>query len=312
MTTGDGFDVRSLALTYRDGHHLHAHVHPWAQLVYARSGVLHVSAVGRIWITPPTRAIWIPHGTEHQIDVRGETALRTLYVSPDRARTVDPSVRALEVVPLLRELIVHIVSIGMLDPQRPEHDRLASVLMDLVSEARTIDLMLPMPRDPRALKLAQYLRSMPGDKQSLEAMVADTGASLRTLQRCFADETGMTIENWRQKARLVHSAAALAEGAPVLEASLACGYDSPSAFIVAFRKQFGITPGRFRFDASDSPSTRPILKMRTADRQRKQPTSVPNPLSTAEIEALQSVGLSAQNSTLPPGPPGGDDSVGDV
>jgi AraC-like DNA-binding protein len=253
MTTGDGFDVRSLALTYRNGHHLHAHVHPWAQLVYARSGVLHVTVAGRIWITPPTRAIWIPHGTEHQIDVRGETALRTLYVSPDRARSIDPSVRALEVVPLLRELIMHIVSIGMLDPTRPEHDRLASVLVDLISAARAIDLMLPMPRDPRALKLAQSLRSTPGDKHSLEALVTDTGASLRTLQRCFADETGMTIETWRQKARLVHSAAALAEGATVLDASLACGYESSSAFIAAFRKQFGVTPGRFRLDVGDSP-----------------------------------------------------------
>jgi AraC-like DNA-binding protein len=79
--------------------------------------------------------------------------------------------------------------------------------------------------------------------------VRDTGASLRTLQRCFIDETGMTIETWRQKARLVHSAAALAEGATVLNASLTCGYDSSSAFIAAFRKQFGVTPRRFRLAA---------------------------------------------------------------
>jgi AraC-like DNA-binding protein len=66
------------------------------------------------------------------------------------------------------------------------------------------------------------------------------------LQRCFAEETGMTIENWRQKARLIHSAAILAEGVGVSDASLACGYESSSAFIAAFRKQFGVTPRRFR------------------------------------------------------------------
>jgi hypothetical protein len=62
----------------------------------------------------------------------------------------------------------------------------------------------------------------------------------------FSDETGMTIESWRQKARLVHSAAALAEGASVTNASLASGYDSPSAFSAAFRRQFGVTPKHFR------------------------------------------------------------------
>ena len=251
MTTGDGFDVRSLAVTYRSGHHLPAHTHPWAQLIYARSGALHVRAGGRLWVTPPTRAIWIPHGTEHEIHFTGEAALRTLYVSPDRSQHVGNSVRALEVAPLIRELIAHIVDVGMLDPQRPEHDRLGAVLMDLVSTARETDLMLPLPRDARALKLAQFLQATPGDRQSLEALVTGTGASLRTLQRCFMEETGMTIESWRQKARLVHSAAALAEGATVLNASLMCGYDSSSAFIAAFRKQFGVTPLRFRL-ASDS------------------------------------------------------------
>ncbi len=244
--TGDGFDVRSLALTYRDGHRLPAHAHPWAQLIYARSGVMHVVADGRLWFTPPTRAIWIPHGVEHEIAIRGETALRTLYVSPERARGVRSHVESLEVTPLLAELILHIVSVGMLDPTRGEHDRLAAVLMDFVAAARGIDLVLPLPKDPRALRLAQQLRDAPGDRRDLEELARGAGASLRTLQRCFSDETGLTIETWRQKARLVHSAAALAGGASVTDAALDCGYDSPSAFIAVFRKQFGVTPGRFR------------------------------------------------------------------
>jgi hypothetical protein len=77
----------------------------------------------------------------------------------------------------------------MLDPQRPEHDRLAGVLMDLISTAPEIDLMLPLPRDPRGLKLAHHLRSSPANKQGLESLVILTGASLRTLQRCFFEET---------------------------------------------------------------------------------------------------------------------------
>ena len=42
----------------------------------------------------------------------------------------------------------------------------------------------------------------------------------------------------------MYSAAALAEGARVSEAALDCGYQSPSAYIAAFRRQFGVTPGQ--------------------------------------------------------------------
>jgi AraC-like DNA-binding protein len=246
MSRGDGFDVRSLSVTYRNGHIINAHRHPWAQLVYARSGVMHVTADNELWLVPPTRAIWVPPEQSHAIAMKGETALRTLYMREDRAGAVNGRTGALEVGPLLGELIVHIVSVGMLDPRRPDHDRLAGVLMDLVAAAPRMDLLLPLPTDPRARKLADRLRNDPGDKRPLADLAAEAGASLRTLQRCFAGETGLTIELWRQKARLAHSAAALAGGASVTDAALDCGYDSASAYIAAFRRQFGATPGQFR------------------------------------------------------------------
>jgi AraC-like DNA-binding protein len=47
-------------------------------------------------------------------------------------------------------------------------------------------------------------------------------------------------------ARMIHAAAALSSGGSVTAAVLDCGYDSVSAFITAFRRQFGETPGRYR------------------------------------------------------------------
>jgi AraC-like DNA-binding protein/quercetin dioxygenase-like cupin family protein len=257
MSVGDGFDVRSLAVTYRDGHRLEPHRHPWAQLIYARSGVMDVTTDRRLWFVPPTRAIWIPAGIEHAISITGEVALRTLYVAPDRAQAARRGLETLEVSVLLGELIVHIVSAGMLDPTAAEHDRLAGVLMDLIAAARGTDLVLPLPADPRAARLAEQIRASPADARTLEVLASDAGASLRTLQRCFTEETGMTIVAWRQKARLVYSAAALAEGARVSEAALDCGYQSPSAYIAAFRRQFGVTPGQFEGSSFRQAGDRP-------------------------------------------------------
>jgi AraC-like DNA-binding protein len=243
--TGDGFDIRSLAATYRDGHLMDVHTHPWAQLVYARSGLMHVTVAERLWFVPPTRAIWIPPATPHCIGVKGEVAMRTLYLSPQRASMIDRHLEALEVSPLLCELILHVLSLRMLDPDVPEHNNIASVVVDQISAAPRIDFALPMPRDSRALRLAEHLRADPSDKTDLETLSIRCGASLRTLQRSFSEETGLTIDAWRQKARMIHSAAALAAGASVTTAAIECGYDSPSAFIAAFKKQFGVTPGKF-------------------------------------------------------------------
>jgi AraC-like DNA-binding protein/quercetin dioxygenase-like cupin family protein len=241
----DGFDVRSLAVTFRAGAELAAHSHAWGQLLYAHHGVMEVATPARAWIIPATRSIWIPAGVPHQVRFRRETAMRTLYIAPERAQVLPAEPASLEIQPLLRALILHILSLGMLAPARPEQDRLAGVLIDLLSQARRQDLWLPLPDDARARRLADRLREAPEDGRDLRLIAEDCGASLRTLQRLYPRQTGLTLEGWRRKARLIHAAADLAAGVSVTDAALDSGYRSLSAFITAFQEQFGVTPGRY-------------------------------------------------------------------
>ena len=242
---GDGFDVRSLAVSYRDGFTVGEHTHPWGQLVYGISGMMRVAAGDAVWFVPPTRAIWLPPGRSHRIVMQGKVAMRTLYVAPGRTVDLRDEAVALEVSPLFRELILHIVTMSMLDPKRVEHDRLAGVLTDLIAEAPPGNLQLLMPTDPRARAVAEWFQANPHERRSLDVMTSRTGCSLRTLQRLFARQTGISMEAWRQKVRLINAVACLTDGANAIAAGLACGYDSTSAFIAAFKKQFGVTPGRY-------------------------------------------------------------------
>jgi AraC-like DNA-binding protein len=197
------------------------------------------------WLVPATRAIWLPAALDHAIEIRAEAAMRTLYIHPDRSSALSALPRALEVAPLLRELILHICALGLLSNDRPEQERLSGLLIDLIVQARSVDLSLPLPADSRARALAARLQEAPHDPRDLDRLSRDAGASLRTLQRMFPKETGMTIEAWRQKARLIHSVARLSAGAGVTEAALDSGYQSVGAFIAAFKSQFGVTPGRY-------------------------------------------------------------------
>jgi AraC-like DNA-binding protein len=246
VTTSDGFDIRSLAMTLPPGAHIGNHRHPWAQLVFACSGVMRVSTAAETWLTPATKAIWLPAGMEHRIDIQGEVAMRTLYITPKRAALLPGEPATLEVQPLLRELVLHIVRLGMLSPDQPEHDRMAGVLVDLLGQARREDMHLPLPTDARARTAALRLQDAPGEAGSLTSLASDSGASLRTLQRLFPRETGLTLEAWRQKARLIHAVARLTSGESVTATAFESGYENVGAFIAAFARQFGMTPGRYR------------------------------------------------------------------
>jgi AraC-like DNA-binding protein/quercetin dioxygenase-like cupin family protein len=248
METDQPFLVRSLAVTYGNGHRIGAHAHAWAQLVYARAGTMRLVTPTAAWLVPPTRAIWLPPGLVHEIEMRGAVSMRTLYLAPDLVHEASKEARALEVAPLLRELVLHILKIGLLVRVRPDHARLAGLLMDLLDAAREQDLSAPLPSDPRALALAHRLLEAPDERAALAMLAPRAGASLRTMQRLFLDQTGLSLQAWRQKSRLIHAVAALGEGVPVTVAALDCGYDSPSAFITVFRRQFGVTPGRYGRD----------------------------------------------------------------
>jgi AraC-like DNA-binding protein len=243
---GDGFLVRSLASTYPDGFQIGDHDHPWGQLVYGRSGVMRVMAGGRSWLTPATRAIWLPAFQPHTIRMRGAVAMRTLYIAPELARALPDEAVVMEIAPLLRELILHVLAQGMLDPAIPEHARVAAVLIDLLAAAPREDLALPLPDHAGALAVAERVQDDPSDRSDLGSLARAAGASLRTLQRVFPRETGLSLEAWRQKARMIHAVALLSAGASVTTAALDCGYETPSAFIAAFKRTFGTTPARYR------------------------------------------------------------------
>ena len=236
--------IRCLAATYYGGYHIAPHRHVWGQLIYAAAGLMRVRAGGMLWIVPPARAVWVPAGAEHEIRALGDFAMRTLYFPAAMVAHLPAECCALDVPPLLRELVLELVERCPVDDGDETGMRLAAVAIDRIAAARTLPLQLPLPRDARALRLAEILRTDPADPADLAELARRAGASPRTIQRLFLAETGLPFTQWRQRLRLLHGAAALGEGKSVTEAGLEAGYSGTSAFIAAFRKHFGVTPSR--------------------------------------------------------------------
>jgi AraC-like DNA-binding protein len=238
-------DIRCLAVDYPSGYTTHSHSHVWHQLIYASRGVMTVNTQSGSWVVPAKRAVWVPANVVHDVAMHGLVSMRTLYIRERISRDLPAQCCVLNVSPLLRELILRSVEIGMLDRTNPTHKHLIDVLLDQLQTINSIPLQLPMPLDPRAARLADLLRQTPGETRPLHELAQVVGASKRTIERAFVIDVNMTFGKWRQQLRLLSALRLLAEGQSVTAIALEVGYESPSAFISAFKTMLGTTPGRY-------------------------------------------------------------------
>jgi AraC-like DNA-binding protein/mannose-6-phosphate isomerase-like protein (cupin superfamily) len=252
----DGLDIRSHALDFPPGHFIAAHSHDWHQLIYASRGVMTVNTATGSWVVPSRRAVWVPANETHEIRMTGSVSLRTLYLKVNRRKSLPTDCCVMNVSPLLRELILHTIQIGMLDRNIPSQARLIGVIIDQLQTISTIPLRLPMPSDQRAVRVAEILRQKPDDTRSIEQISKTVGAAKRTIERLFLSETDMTFGKWRQQLRLLHALRLLASGQSVTTVGFEVGYDSTSAFIAAFKNVFGTTPGRYYAELQTSQAGR--------------------------------------------------------
>jgi AraC-like DNA-binding protein len=245
--TDDDLVARGYAVTHPSGTVVLPTAPDWDQLLYASTGVMTVETGGGTWVVPPHRALWAPDGTRYRIVMHGRVAVRTLYLRAELAALPGGTdgLRAVNVPPLLRELVVHAVVTSPLYADTPEHQRLVGVLVDQLRTLAQAPLQLPLPTDPRARTLADLLAADPAGDLDLTAAAAEAGASRRTLERLFRAETGLSIGRWRQRQRLIHALQLLAQGRSVTDVAHAVGYATPSAFTVMFHAGLGATPPRY-------------------------------------------------------------------
>ncbi len=233
------------ATDYPRGHRVARHSHNKGQLIYAVSGVMVVTSDEGQWVVPPTRAIWMPTGFVHGIRCVGDLQMRSLYVRPDVAPQLPSEPQAVGVSSLLRELILAAMKLGGDYAPDSRDGRLAALILDELQALPVLPLHLPQPSDARLQRICERLQQQPDDPATLEQWAQELSVDVKTLQRRFAKETGMTFGQWRQQSRLLHGLELLAGGEKIISVALALGYASPSAFATMFKRQFGQTPSEF-------------------------------------------------------------------
>jgi AraC-like DNA-binding protein len=234
--------LAGMAKDFTDGSWIEPHSHPRAQLTWAVTGVMAVTAARGTWVVPPNRALWIPAATEHSIRMSGAVAMRAIYIDPAVAETIAADCKVILVSPLLRALMLELVEAPLDYDLAGRVGHVEALFLDEIQALDAQPLHIPMPRDPRLRRVSEALLHNPGRRETLEEWSSLAGASSRTLARLFERETGMRFVAWRHQVRLAQALVRLAQGQDIAAVARAVGYDSASAFSAMFRQALGKTP----------------------------------------------------------------------
>lgn len=227
-----------------------SHAHPEGQLYIAKRGVIVVEAGELRSVLPPGTMGWVPPGIMHGATVQcgskeAGVVGYTLYLHRDLCAILPASPTLMTATPLFNILIERMSQWVGGSPSTVAEQNIFQVVMDELSQLELQKFQLPVPHHGRLLAMTTAILENPANDINLDGWAQKLGMSRRTITRYFRAETGMSLIEWRQTARLLRSLELLNSGESVTQVSLGLGYQSVSSFIMLFKKMFGTTPAKF-------------------------------------------------------------------
>ncbi|MER6443159.1 AraC family transcriptional regulator [Streptomyces sp. NPDC001185] len=106
--------------------------------------------------------------------------------------------------------------------------------------------------DPAIAAVVRRIRTSPETPWTAQQLSEQVGLPRREFARRFAEATGRPLRAYLTESRLARGAHLLRESdTPLAAIARRVGYSTEFAFGAAFRREYGIPPGRFRLEAAE-------------------------------------------------------------
>jgi AraC-like DNA-binding protein len=221
------------------------HQHNWDQLIYSKSGVLEVNSEKGDYIIPPLQAVWIPANRKHSIATINGAQLRSVHINKGLINSFN-YIQVLKVNKLVQALIHTASKFKFNNKMQAQETRLLKVLIDQIASLPKVDLCLPLSNDPLIFPILSWQQLNLDSNKTLNNWAVELGASSKTISRRFESLLGMSFSQWREQLKLHKTIQWLYEKRPVTQIALDLGYESLPAFIQMFKRNMGVTPGKFK------------------------------------------------------------------
>lgn len=225
------------------------HAHERGQLVYVESGFQYITVDGKIYLLPQNHAAWIPPGAIHKTNSHSEKIkLMIMFAEIGEHSSFHHELHVFSVPPVLKEMIKYSERWSKKLTDDPDEFLFLKALFNELPRfvEHSLKLHIRLPKDKRLSQPIEYLHHHYREDIKIEELSEVSLLSLRSLERIFKKETGMTLSKYQQILRIIKSLELLTSGdLTISETAYAVGYKSVQAFTRSFQSVMPFRPTDF-------------------------------------------------------------------
>jgi AraC-like DNA-binding protein/mannose-6-phosphate isomerase-like protein (cupin superfamily) len=226
------------------------HSHRRSHLIFIVSGTAVASTEGGRWVIPQGRAIWIPGGIEHEVEMLSAVTILTVWTEPLADRDLSARCRVIGVSTLMLGLLMRATCASAQNERGNSSGMVMSLLCDELKRSPAAFPNLPFPHHRGLLLKCDAFLNQPRGNATIDEWCKVIGMSRRSFTRLFRKETGLSFLQWRQLACLFAALPRLSAGESIISVAIDLGYDSPAAFTTMFKRHMGAPPSQYLADGS--------------------------------------------------------------
>ena len=242
------------------------HYHTFHKIIEFLGGESGYGVEGKQYLLQPGDLVLVPQGCIHRPEAEPNAPYerRILYLSPEFLRRAGGSCDLAACFDRAREefrFVVHPADgTGGAQLAALEHaEREDAFGRELLAQSLLFQFLIGLNRamaddllqyakpaayDRKIEAILRYLSEHLTEPISIDDLAARFFVSKYHMMRQFRAQTGYTIHGYLTGKRLMRARAMIAAGMPVLQASEESGFGDYSAFLRAYRKQFGAAPNQ--------------------------------------------------------------------
>lgn len=219
-------------------HDAYEHVHNRAQLTFVEDGYQYFHIDQKIYLVPQHHVIWVPSEKAHKITSEAKTVnLMVFLFKTVFEEDFYQNVHVFAVPPVLKEMLLYASKWNQsLDENEEQDIFFKAILKSLPNFCRESDgLEIPIPKDTRLIPVCNEINSNFKYNLDIDSLAAKAQMSVRSLQRIFKNETGITLQKYLQLTRILKSIELIdSQQYTLSEVAYKVGYQSLSAFTSSY------------------------------------------------------------------------------
>lgn len=215
-------------------HDKQEHLHQTSQLTYVEEGYQYLHIEQKIYLVPQNHVIWIPAGMKHRTTSEAERInLMVVMFKPILKNNFFEEVHVFAAPPILKEMLLYASKWNKLLTEDEEQKAFLFAMLNSLPNLckENNSLQIPVPTDSRLIPVCNYINANYKYNFDFEELADKANISVRTLQRLFKQQTGITVQKYAQLIRILKSIELLdTKRYTLTEIAFKIGYQSLPAF----------------------------------------------------------------------------------